>query len=170
MWLPLSEIIIRTSWILATEFSIGVCSMDKTFFVFKKVCTYEKHTWRKRCWLIRWTNKKERFRSVSFSIIRTHFLFKKKKETRRINERTIFNNGIHQIFIRDTIYSKEKEKKNDSRKRKSLRYRASFTIIEASHLIIKVVVICIAIYLGNSSESFSSPYPGQRLAERTIIR
>lgn len=114
--------------------------------------------------------KKKGFVPFRFLLFERIFYLKKKKETRRINERTIFNNGIHQIFIRDTIYSKEKEKKNDSRKRKSLRYRASFTIIEASHLIIKVVVICIAIYLGNSSESFSSPYPGQRLAERTIIR
>lgn len=88
----------------------------------------------------------------------------------------VFNNGIHQIFIRDTIYSKKKKgeekrpEKIKKKKRKSVGYRASFSVIEASHLIIKVVVICIAIYLGDSSESFSSPYPGQRPAERTIIR
>lgn len=145
-------------------------------FQFLEKYAREKRTWRKRCWLIRWTNKKNWKDFVPFRfVLFERILFK--KENGKINERTVFNNGIHQIFIRDTIYSKKKKEEEEKRqekikkkKRKSVGYRASFPVIEASHLIIKVVVICIAIYLGDSSESFSSPYPGQRPAERTIIR
>lgn len=101
------------------------------------------------------------------------FCLKKKTENKRAN-------GIQQRYPSNfhswyNLFQKKKgeEKRPEKikkKKRKSVGYRASFSVIEASHLIIKVVVICIAIYLGDSSESFSSPYPGQRPAERTIIR
>lgn len=60
------------------------------------------------------------FRFVLFESIL--FIKNKKKNQKkkewRINERTVFNNGIHQIFIRDTIYSKKEREREKEEKRK----------------------------------------------------